>query len=56
LSNRFILNQDKRVVVTQTPRESPAAGEDRLVEADRAIARFRALHASLLERGEIAGS
>jgi phenylpropionate dioxygenase-like ring-hydroxylating dioxygenase large terminal subunit len=56
LSNRFILNQDRRVVETQTPRESPPLGEDRLVEADRAIARFRAIHASLLEPGEIAGS
>ncbi|WP_294540450.1 aromatic ring-hydroxylating dioxygenase subunit alpha [uncultured Rhodoblastus sp.] len=55
LSNRFILNQDKRVVVTQTPRESPPPGEDRLIEADRAIARFRTLHASLLEEAGSAG-
>jgi phenylpropionate dioxygenase-like ring-hydroxylating dioxygenase large terminal subunit len=56
LTNRFILDQDRRVVVTQTPRESPPAGEDRLVEADRAIARFRALQASLLEDGKSAGA
>lgn len=51
LSNRFILNQDRRVVVTQTPANSAQARGDRLIEADRAIAQFRHLHASLLERG-----
>jgi phenylpropionate dioxygenase-like ring-hydroxylating dioxygenase large terminal subunit len=41
LSNRFILNQDRRVVVTQTPASSADAGDDRLVGADRAINEFR---------------
>lgn len=40
LSNRFILRQDRQVVVTQTPRDS-AEADDRLLGADRAIARFR---------------
>lgn len=40
LSNRFILAQDRRVVLTQTPRDS-ADAEDRLIAADRAIAIFR---------------
>ena len=48
LSNRFILNQDRRVVVTQTPLKS-ADGEDRLIGADRAISQFRQIHARLLE-------
>ena len=39
LSNRYILGQDHRVVVTQTPAASPDATQDRLVGADRAIAR-----------------
>jgi phenylpropionate dioxygenase-like ring-hydroxylating dioxygenase large terminal subunit len=41
LSNRFILNQDRRVVVTQTPASSEHAGDDRIVAADRAIVEFR---------------
>lgn len=51
-SNRFILNQDRRVVVMQTPSNSSDAREDRLIEADRAIAQFRSLHASLLVHGD----
>jgi len=52
LSNRFILNQDRRVVVTQTPTSSSDAHEDKLIGADRAIRQFRSLHARLLERDE----
>jgi hypothetical protein len=44
LSNRFILNQDRRVVMTQTPRSSCGAMADRLIEADRAIALYRKWH------------
>ncbi|WP_293028116.1 aromatic ring-hydroxylating dioxygenase subunit alpha [Pandoraea sp.] len=44
LSNRFILNQDRRVVVTQTPRDSAHAEQDRLIGADRAIIEFRRWH------------
>lgn len=40
LSNRLILGQDRRVVLAQTPRDS-ADADDRLIGADRAIARFR---------------
>ena len=40
LSNRYILNQDRRVVVTQTPANSGDA-DDRLIGPDRAIALFR---------------
>ena len=48
LSNRFILNQDRRVVVTQTPACSLDATDDRLVGADRAIVAFRRQLAALL--------
>ncbi|MGY6217206.1 Rieske 2Fe-2S domain-containing protein [Methylolobus aquaticus] len=51
LSNRFILNQDRRVVVTQTPADSADAHDDRPIGADRAILEFRRLHAALLARG-----
>jgi len=47
-SNRFILSQDRRVVVTQTPALSRDADADRLVGADRAISQFRKIHARLL--------
>jgi phenylpropionate dioxygenase-like ring-hydroxylating dioxygenase large terminal subunit len=50
LANRFILNQDRRVVITQTPLESGDAGDDRLLGFDRAIIQFRRLHLQLLER------
>jgi phenylpropionate dioxygenase-like ring-hydroxylating dioxygenase large terminal subunit len=50
LSNRFILNQDRRVVVTQTPPSSTDASEDRLIGADRAISQFRRLYAGFLSR------
>jgi phenylpropionate dioxygenase-like ring-hydroxylating dioxygenase large terminal subunit len=53
MSNRFILNQDRRVVMTQTPANSCDADDDRLVGADRAINQFRKLHARLLG-GDIA--
>jgi len=48
LSNRYILGQDRSVVVTQTPAASPDATQDRLVGADRAIAQYRRFHAQLL--------
>jgi phenylpropionate dioxygenase-like ring-hydroxylating dioxygenase large terminal subunit len=47
LSNRFILDQDRRVVVTQTPLDSSQANDDRLIGADRAIIQFRRLLAKL---------
>lgn len=40
-SNRLILGQDKRVVVTQTPPNSLDASADRHIEADRAIIAYR---------------
>ncbi len=40
VSNRIVLRQDRRVVVTQTPRDS-ADADDRLLGSDRAIAAFR---------------
>lgn len=40
-SNRMILGQDRRVVVTQTPANSLDASADRYIEADRAIIEFR---------------
>jgi hypothetical protein len=49
-SNRFILNQDRRVVVKQTPASSEDAGQDRLVAADRAINEYRKQIARQLAR------
>ena len=49
LSNRFILHQDKQVVLTQTPVDSADAVQDRLIGADRAIIQFRRLHVRMLE-------
>jgi phenylpropionate dioxygenase-like ring-hydroxylating dioxygenase large terminal subunit len=46
--NLFILGQDRRVVLTQTPASSVDATEDRLVGADRAINHFRKLHARMI--------
>jgi phenylpropionate dioxygenase-like ring-hydroxylating dioxygenase large terminal subunit len=48
LGSRYILSQDRRVVVTQTPASSMDASDDRLVAADRAISHFRKIHARLL--------
>ena len=50
LSNRFILNQDRRVVVTQTPKDSSLAIEDRLIGADRAVSQFRRWHGRLMDQ------
>lgn len=47
-SNRVILGQDRRVVVTQTPANSLDASADRHIEADRAIIAFRQRLAKLL--------
>lgn len=41
LSNRIILNQDKRVVCAQLPINSAEAEHEHLIGADRAIAQFR---------------
>lgn len=49
VASRVILNQDRRVVVTQTPADSSDAREDRLVSTDRAIIQYRRLHAQLLQ-------
>lgn len=49
LFNRLVLNQDKRVVLSQLPRDSSQAGHERLIGADRAIAQFRRWHARLLK-------
>jgi phenylpropionate dioxygenase-like ring-hydroxylating dioxygenase large terminal subunit len=47
-SNRLILSQDSRVVITQTPANSMDASADRHIEADRAIIEFRRRLANLL--------
>jgi len=47
-SNRHILAQDRRVVLTQTPANSLDAADDRHIEADRAIIEFRRRLADLL--------
>jgi phenylpropionate dioxygenase-like ring-hydroxylating dioxygenase large terminal subunit len=41
LSNRFILNQDLRLIQHQTPRFSPEAGAERHIGADRALLAYR---------------
>jgi phenylpropionate dioxygenase-like ring-hydroxylating dioxygenase large terminal subunit len=46
--NRFILTQDQRVVVTQTPRDSADAIGDHLMGMDGAIIQFRRLHGQML--------
>ena len=51
LSNRFILGQDRRVVVSQRPMDSGEADHDRLIGADRAISQFRRIHQDLLATG-----
>ena len=48
LSSRYILNQDREVVVGQTPVDSGDAGADRMIEADRAIPQFRKILSGLL--------
>ena len=55
LSNRFILDQDRRVVVTQTPADSSDAAHDRMIGADRAIAQYRRQLALQLEESAPAG-
>jgi len=55
ISNRFILHQDKRVVITQTPTNSSEASTDRLIGADVAITEFRRIHRILLEQNDFAG-
>ncbi|MBX9946624.1 MAG: aromatic ring-hydroxylating dioxygenase subunit alpha [Reyranella sp.] len=50
IANRFILNQDRRVVVTQTPADSAEARGDRLIGTDLAISQYRRLQAELLAR------
>ncbi len=47
-SNRFILSQDERVVVTPTPADSFDACADIDIEADRATTEFRQRLASQL--------
>ncbi|MFM8330990.1 MAG: Rieske 2Fe-2S domain-containing protein [Candidatus Methylumidiphilus sp.] len=51
LANRYILGQDRRVVLTQTPLDS-AEAQDKPIAADRAIIEFRRLHARLLAAAE----
>lgn len=52
ISNRFILNQDRRVVVTQRPYDSSEASDERMIGADRAISQFRRLYRQLMTPGE----
>ena len=51
LSNRFILSQDRKVVVTQTPMDSTDALQDRMIGADRAISHYRRQLALQLRQG-----
>jgi phenylpropionate dioxygenase-like ring-hydroxylating dioxygenase large terminal subunit len=49
LSNRIILNQDKTVVLAQTPCNSSDAILDTFIGADFAIIQFRRIYADLLQ-------
>ena len=51
LSNRYILEEDRRVIVTQRPMDSGEADHDRVIGADRAISQFRRIHQDLLATG-----
>jgi phenylpropionate dioxygenase-like ring-hydroxylating dioxygenase large terminal subunit len=51
LSNRFILSQDKRIVLTQEPRRSDLGMAEVLVSSDRPIAFYRRWRATLLRGG-----
>lgn len=53
LSNRIIINQDKRVALAQTPPDSSGAHHDRLVGADCAISQFRRIHTQMLTKNTI---
>lgn len=48
-SNRYVLRQDRAVVVTQTPASSVGVTGDRFISADRAIVQYRRMHARLLD-------
>jgi phenylpropionate dioxygenase-like ring-hydroxylating dioxygenase large terminal subunit len=52
LSNRFILNQDRRVVLTQPAGSSLEAGGDHLLASDRAIIEYRRLLAQACAGGD----
>jgi phenylpropionate dioxygenase-like ring-hydroxylating dioxygenase large terminal subunit len=52
LSNRYILNQDKKVVITQKPLNSLDASQERLIGADRAISTYRRRLEHALREGE----
>ncbi len=52
VSNRVIINQDKLVVLAQTPPNSVDAHGDKLIGADRAISQFRRIHARMLNRND----
>lgn len=47
--SRIILNQDKRVVVTQIPKKTAVKMDEKLVAGDRPIAEFRKRYAKLVE-------
>lgn len=47
IANRFILGQDRRVVLTQRPNADSDTANDVLIGADRAIIQFRRLYAQL---------
>ncbi|MDA1343880.1 MAG: hypothetical protein O2966_08535 [Proteobacteria bacterium] len=53
LSNRIIINQDKRVALAQTLPDSSGAHHDRLVGADCAISQFRRIHTQMLTKNTI---
>lgn len=49
VSNRLILNQDRRVVITQRPYNTLTAGHEKLIGADRAIAQYRRWQTHLIK-------
>ena len=52
ICNLVILNQDKRVILTQTPANSLDDNQDRFIGADRAIIEYRRYLKNSLKLGE----
>jgi phenylpropionate dioxygenase-like ring-hydroxylating dioxygenase large terminal subunit len=48
ISSRIILNQDKRVVVTQLPKYTSLEIDEKLIAGDRPIIEFRLRHSKLI--------
>jgi len=50
--NRIILNQDKRVVITQLPKKTSFKMDERLIMGDKPIIEYRKYRQELIDRNE----